>query len=100
MYGHMKYYNNGKNEKRFREDEPIPNGWVAGRIVSTITTKNMIWINNGVVEKFCDRDNIPEGFTSGRINKNFLSREKYDEIKNKIETALTNKLNYETVYRL
>ena len=79
----MKYYNNGKNEKRFREDEPIPNGWIVGRIVSTITTKNMIWINNGVVEKFCDKDNIPDGFTVGRINKNFLSREKYDEIKSK-----------------
>ena len=65
----MKYYNNGINEKRFDENEKIPDGWYIGRLKSCVTTLNKIWINNGIIQKFIDKDqSIPNGWNIGRLS--------------------------------
>lgn len=65
-----KYYTNGRNEKRLYPDEEIPEGYYPGRIKSTITTKDKIWINNGEKAIFIDKDTIiPDGFVKGRLKE-------------------------------
>lgn len=72
-----KYYNNGINEKRFYTND-IPEGWISGRLKSSITTLNKIWCNNGNKEIFIDKDSkIPDGYVKGRIvNKNSIEKRK------------------------
>lgn len=61
----MKYYNNGKNEKRFNDDDIVPKGWVKGRLISPITTAGKSWYNNGINEVLSDIQ--PNGYTKGRL---------------------------------
>lgn len=70
------YYTNGTNEIRLCEDDKIPDGWYKGRVKSTITTKDCIWINNGNEARFINKsDDIPYGWTKGRL-KEHLNLEK------------------------
>lgn len=70
------YYTNGINEKRLFPGEPIPEGWYKGRVKSTITTKDCIWINNGSEAKFISKNlDIPYGWEKGRL-KCHLNSEK------------------------
>ncbi len=68
------YYTNGLNEKRFNCDEPIPEGWYKGRLKSTITTRDMIWINDGNKAMFISKDDvIPDGWRKGRLKSHLNS---------------------------
>ena len=58
-----KWYNDGKTEKMFKPNEPIPSGWICGRLKT-----NRKWYNNGTYSKLFDSNQpIPEGFVLGRI---------------------------------
>ena len=79
-----KYYNNGTNEKRFLENDLIPEGWYPGRLKSTSTTKNCIWINNGIKELFIQKDSIiPEGYRKGRIKEHLNPTKQSNSLKEK-----------------
>lgn len=63
-----KYYNDGIHEKRIEDYEIPPAGWVPGRVCSSATTTNCIWINNGVKAKFIpNTETIPDGWKKGRL---------------------------------
>lgn len=79
-----KYYTNGINEKRFLENDIIPDGWVPGRLKSTVTTLNKIWINNGIDEFFIDKnETIPSGFVKGRIHNQLSIDKRKETLKSK-----------------
>ena len=62
------YYTNGINEKRILPDESIPKGWHKGRVKSSATTTDCVWINNGKESKFIYKTQlIPNGWVRGRI---------------------------------
>ena len=59
------FINNGTINKRIKKDQPIPEGWIMGKIKN-----NEIWISNGVFSKRIKKDQpIPEGWVRGRITK-------------------------------
>lgn len=80
------YYNNGIVERKFKDGEIIPIGFVKGRLINPFPNQtgkkkskeviekikksksDTIWINNGKVEKMIKKDiPLPEGFVRGRI---------------------------------
>lgn len=56
---------NGKTNKRIHTDESIPYGWYRG--MTKDSPKGSIWINNGKTSKMFKGDQIPNGWTKGRI---------------------------------
>lgn len=89
------WYTNGTDNIYIKSDEVIPDGYYKGRVISdatkakqelamrnmsdstkaernrklSIDTSNRIWINNGVVNKYINKNaEIPEGFVRGRCN--------------------------------
>ena len=75
------YYTNGVNEVRLYDWEEIPDGWVKGRVKSTVTTLGSRWYNNGTTSMLLSSDDIvPKGFVPGRIYKR--------EWSNKIQSSL------------
>lgn len=75
------YYTNGVNEVRLYDWEEIPDGWVKGRLKSTVTTLGSRWYNDGTTSMLLSSDDIvPEGFVPGRIYKK--------EWSNKIQSSL------------
>lgn len=68
-------YNNGIIEKRFSDDEFIPDNFVRGRLKRIRENcaqhcnlpKNYRWYNNGVVEIYADK--CPDSFVAGRLKK-------------------------------
>lgn len=80
------YYNNGIVERKFKDDEIIPTGFVKGRLINPFPNQtgkkksketiekikksksNIFWINNGEIEKMIKINSIiPDGFVKGRI---------------------------------
>ena len=80
------FYNNGSIEKKFKDNECIPHGFVKGRLKNPFpdqtgkkkskdtiekikqSKSNIIWINNGKIEKMVKKDlPLPNGFKKGRI---------------------------------
>ena len=93
----MKYYTNGKNEKKFSDSDVIPEGWVLGRLKSPITTLNKMWITDGCVEQFIDKNStLPEGFKKGRLynqsqintRKNTYRKNQYKHYNNGVKEIL------------
>lgn len=75
------YYTNGVNEVRLYDWEEIPDGWVKGRVKSTVTTLGAKWYNDGTTSIMLTSDDVvPEGFVPGRIYKK--------EWSNKIQSSL------------
>lgn len=66
-------YNNGKNEKRIKVGEDVPEGYIKGRLIKGKSTgkKNVLsknWYNNGVNEILID-GSPPNGYVRGRIRR-------------------------------
>lgn len=62
------FYTNGIEDRKFADDEEIPEGWVKGRTNFGKGTSNYIWINNGIDRKFISKDQeIPEGWVKGNL---------------------------------
>lgn len=63
-----KIYNNGVNERRFYDNDIIPDGYIKGRLKKSHTKYNLPtdyhWYNNGVKAIYCR--NCPDGFVPGR----------------------------------
>lgn len=74
--GKMVYYTNGEKEKRFLENEEIPDGWHKGRLKPCATTCGKMWVNNGTSEIFCSPQEIPIGYTKGRLPKSEVTCDK------------------------
>jgi hypothetical protein len=73
----MEWYNNGLEEKPIEVGNPIPNGFIKGRLPmlkeskekqrESMLKKNLKWYNNGIEEL---RSSIqPEGYSLGRLKK-------------------------------
>ena len=62
------FYTNGIIDRKFSDDEIIPEGWYRGRTNCGKSTKGYIWINDGVNRKFIlETSEIPEGWKKGNI---------------------------------
>lgn len=66
-------YNNGKNEKRIKVGEEIPDGYIKGRLLKGKPTgkQNVLgkkWYNNGVNEILID-GSPPDNYTRGRLRR-------------------------------
>lgn len=73
-----KMINNGKRNSRILLEQPIPKGWVEGRLGSG--NEDMFLINNGEEEKYIPNDSeIPDGWVKGRLWRH--SKEARDRIK-------------------
>jgi len=69
----VKIINDGSNNRALLKDDPIPKGWVLGRLGSA--TEGMIYINDGTMDKFILKDDpIPEGWKKGRFYRNSLEK--------------------------
>ena len=62
------YYTNGVEDRKFSDDEEIPEGWWRGRTNSGKGTKGYFFINNGDVQTQveCEED-IPDGYVKGAL---------------------------------
>jgi len=60
------WYNDGKNE--FYGDI-VPQGFVAGRLITNTSKIGMRWFNNGTINRQFREGSQPEGFIHGRIIK-------------------------------
>lgn len=55
------FYTNGIEDKKFADDEDIPEGWYRGRTNYGKGTNGYIWINNGKEQKLTSPDkSIPD----------------------------------------
>ena len=62
------YYTNGIEDKKFADDEDIPEGWYKGRTNHGKGTIGYRWINNGIEKKFISPNaDIPEGWIEGNL---------------------------------
>ena len=61
-----KWITNGIVTRLLAPEEPLPEGFRYGS--SNRSTKNYVWVNNGIEDKFVLKSNIPVGYTLGRIN--------------------------------
>lgn len=64
-------YNNGQKEIRIKNNQPVPQGYIKGRLIKGIPTgKNNVagrkWYNNGTIELYL-LDDPPQGFSRGRL---------------------------------
>lgn len=60
-----KWINNGYENKQINPNDPIPDGWVFGRLMP-----KKIWITNGIFEKcILATEQIPDNWFPGRIKK-------------------------------
>lgn len=58
--------NDGEKSVRHQKHQPIPEGWVRGRL-----KENSMWINNGIKTTRHPKDqSIPEGWIRGRLPRN------------------------------
>ena len=63
--GTKRYQHNITGEVRYFRNAPNLSSWSK---VGTPGSKNWMWINNGVEEKFVKKEeSIPPGFTHGRV---------------------------------
>jgi group I intron endonuclease len=54
--------NNGVESRKIAKDQPLPEGFVRGRLLGTV------WIHNGVERKFIKKGSpLPEGFVYGKL---------------------------------
>lgn len=62
------FYTNGIEDKKFADDEDIPEGWYKGRTNCGKGTGGYIWINNGKEQKLVNPNiPIPEGYVIGGL---------------------------------
>jgi hypothetical protein len=62
------FINDGSGCKRIKKDQPIPEGWVRGRL-----KENSMWINNGIKTTRHPKDqSIPEGWERGRVKDAYI----------------------------
>lgn len=62
------FYTNGYEDRKFTDDEEIPEGWYRGRTNYGKGTKGYIWINNGIDRKYIlSTEKIPEGWVRGTL---------------------------------
>lgn len=62
------YYTNGVEDKKFGDDEEIPEGWWKGRTNCGKGTKGSFFINNGVKQTLVyNESEIPEGWVKGGL---------------------------------
>lgn len=65
------YYNNGIKNKRIKNGDHIPEGYVLGKLPTGISNnEGKIWVNNGIKSKMVFENAIPDGFKKGRLSKN------------------------------
>lgn len=85
------YYTDGVIDRKFSDDEDIPEGFYLGRtngVKKEGFTKGTKWINNGIEEKLIYDDILPEGYSFGKLPQT-------QEHKNKIRDSLRGKLKSE-----
>lgn len=79
------FYTNGIEDRKFADDEDIPEGWYRGRTNCGKGTTNYYWINNGKKQKLISPNvEIPEGWIKGILP---LS----DEYRQKLSKSLKGK---------
>lgn len=63
------FYTNGIEDRKFADDEDIPEGWYRGRTNSGKGTTGYRWINNGKDKKLIPPNaNIPKGWIEGNLS--------------------------------
>lgn len=61
-----KWCNNGETEKKYTDENGLPEGFIPGRLHDNKRPRN--WCNNGISEKhYLPELGLPEGFTPGRL---------------------------------
>ena len=54
--------------KRIKVGDEVPEGFVIGKLPTNISNnKCKVWVNDGLISKMVDKNNIPEGFVRGRL---------------------------------
>lgn len=62
------FYTNGIEDKKFADDEDIPEGWYKGRTNCGKGTGGYIWVNNGKEQKLVNPNiPMPEGYVIGGL---------------------------------
>lgn len=92
------FYTNGIEDKKFADDEDIPEGWYKGRTNCGKGTGGYIWINNGKEQKLINPNiPIPEGYVIGglpytkehkqSLSKSLKGKKRTEEQKKRIKEA-------------
>lgn len=82
-------------KKRLLPNEPISEGWYKGRLKSTVTTQDCVWINNGTKSKFFPKDEeIPMGWVKGRIKSQLNPSKQKQTMLDKKFKHYTDGVNY------
>lgn len=65
------FYTNGVEDRKFADDEEIPEGWYKGRTNYGKGTKDTKWITNGEIQRCLkNSDSLPDGFRYGKLPHN------------------------------
>lgn len=92
------FYTNGIEDKKFSDDEDIPEGWYRGRTNSGKGTSGYIWINNGKEQKLINPNiPMPEGYIIGglpyteehkqNLSKSLKGKKRTEEQKKRIKES-------------
>ena len=77
------WYNNGSENIYIKKDQPVPEGFVAGRI------QTRVWYTNGVDNIYIDinKQEIPEGYYKGRVMPELVGRTLSEESRAKMRAS-------------